>query len=185
MSHGPGIEVSDGVLVLSRSLVRENIGGGVAVYGLNRRVTLTNNFIVKNTGVGGVYALDVSLDSKIDFNTIVDNVGGNTSISAGGVICDRVGLNLAGNIVFRNAGGPSGAAQTFGACVHAGSLILPGTAPIAEHPKFVSTTDWHLAADAPATVRNVAGVTCSGVDYDGDARPLGGACELGADEIKQ
>ncbi len=185
VSGGPGIEMADGELVISRSMVRGNIGGGVVVNGMNRKVTITNSFIVKNTGAGGISALNISATSKIDFNTVADNTGDTGNSSAGGIVCDRTGLTLTGNLVFRNGGGPSGAVQTFGACVHASSLILPGTAPIAEHPKFVSTTDWHLAADAPATVLNVAGVTCSGVDYDGDTRPQGGACELGADERKQ
>lgn len=185
-SQGPGIEVLDGELVLSRSLVRANVGGGVVVNGMNRKVTITNNFIVKNNGAGGISALQVSADSKIDFNTIADNLGGTSSSSAGGVICDRATLNLTGNLVFRNSGGPSGNVQEFGDCTYNGSLLLLGTAPIAEHPKFLSLTDYHLAADSPATVVNVAGVTCSGaVDYDGEPRPQGTGCELGADEIKQ
>lgn len=183
-SDGPGIELNDGELVLSRSVVRENDGGGVVV-GMNRKVTITNNFIVKNTGAGGISAPQVSVDSKIDFNTIVDNVGGTSSSSAGGVICDRATLNLTGNIVFRNTGGSDTLVQEFGDCTYNGSLVLAGNGPLDQRPKFVAELDWHLAADAPATVLNVTGVTCSGVDYDGDARPQGGACELGADELKQ
>ncbi len=184
VSGGPGIEVADGELVISRSMVRGNIGGGVVVNGMNRKVTITNSFIVKNTGAGGIRALYISATSKIDFNTIVDNVGGTSSSSAGGVICDRPTINLTGNIVFRNIGGPDTLVQEFGDCTYNGSLVLAGNGPMDQRPKFVAELDWHLAADAPATVRNVAGVTCSGVDYDGDARPLGGACELGADELK-
>jgi hypothetical protein len=34
-------------------------------------------------------------------------------------------------------------------------------------------------------VQNVGTAVCTGLkDYDGDDRPLGGACDLGADEIK-
>lgn len=184
-SGGPGIELADGELVISRSMVRGNDGGGVVVNGMNRKVTITNSFIVKNTGAGGIRAPDISVTSKIDFNTIADNVGGTSSSSAGGVICDRAALNLTGNILFRNTGGQSGTVQEFGDCTYNGSFLLAGTAPIAEHPKFVSESDYHLiATGTPATVLNVAGVTCSGVDYDGDARPLGGACEFGADELK-
>lgn len=185
-SDGPGIELNDGELVLSRSLVRANDGGGVVI-GNNRKATITNNFIVRNTGQGGISALQISAESQIDFNTIVDNVGDNTSTSAGGVICNRATLNLTGNLVFGNTGGQSGVVQEFGDCTYTGSFLLPRTAPIEVHPKFVSPTDYHLVATGtPATVLNaLSGASCSGVDYDGDLRPQGGACELGADEIKQ
>lgn len=184
-SQGEGLRVFAGELVLSRSLVRGNRGGGVVVLNQESKITITNSFIVENMGLGGISAPRISSDSQIDFNTIVDNFGGTSLTSAGGVVCDSAGFNLTGNIVFRNSGGTGGLVQEFGACTYTGSLVLPGNAPIEEHPKFISLTDYHLSYDALATVRNVAGVTCSGVDYDGDPRPQGGGCELGADELPQ
>lgn len=45
--------------------------------------------------------------------------------------------------------------------------------------------DFHLSATTPLSVRDAAG-DCTGlvsIDVDGDARPNGGACDVGADEL--
>ena len=68
---------------------------------------------------------------------------------------------------------------------HTGAFILPGAGPTDDRLKFKSANDYHLTAVSPAEVRDVAGVVCTGLtDYDGDARPQGTACDLGADEHK-
>jgi hypothetical protein len=41
--------------------------------------------------------------------------------------------------------------------------------------------DYHLSATSPSTVVDAAGA-CTGVDFYGDSRPIGAACDLGADE---
>jgi hypothetical protein len=43
--------------------------------------------------------------------------------------------------------------------------------------------DYHLTAASPSTIVDAAG-SCTGTDFDGDARPVGAACDLGADERK-
>jgi hypothetical protein len=53
-------------------------------------------------------------------------------------------------------------------------------------PKFAHPNsdpfDYRLTADTPTIIRDAAGA-CTGFDFDGDARPSGTACDLGADEF--
>lgn len=46
-------------------------------------------------------------------------------------------------------------------------------------------TDYHLTASTPATILDA--VDCDGntSDVDGNMRPQGGRCDLGADELKR
>jgi hypothetical protein len=50
----------------------------------------------------------------------------------------------------------------------------------------VSSLNHHLLAGSPAIDRAVPGLhtPTTSVDYDGDARPVGGASDIGADELK-
>jgi hypothetical protein len=90
-----------------------------------------------------------------------------------------------GNIVTSNNEGLTFPAQIKGACSFGNSFTAPGSE--VNDLKFKSITtnppDLHLTAASPATVLD-AGGACTGVDVDGDARPQGAACDLGADEVK-
>jgi hypothetical protein len=175
-----------GELVMDRSRIAENEGGGILVSDGGKFI-ITNSFIVGNKASGGIVTFAPSSGSKLEFNTIVDNVSGGGSTQAGGVVCDNANLSARYNILYRNTGGTGGTAQKFGACVFAGSFEL--AAPSNDDTlKFKSDTttpkDYHLTAASPPTVRNVATIVCTGLsDYDGEDRPRGGACDLGADEI--
>jgi hypothetical protein len=50
------------------------------------------------------------------------------------------------------------------------------------HPN-ATPFDYHLTASSPASVVDAAGA-CTGVDFDGEVRPTGTACDLGADEYQ-
>jgi len=53
------------------------------------------------------------------------------------------------------------------------------------NPGFVGGTDYHLTADSPATILDV--IDCADKhleDYDGELRPQGAKCDLGADEFR-
>jgi hypothetical protein len=148
-------------------------------------VSIVNNFIVGNSGNNAIRAADPSADSKIEFNTIVDNADNGTGVSdTGGIFCDDGTFTARYNLIFRNTGGNANV-QTAGTCKFENSFIMPGAGPTDDRLKFKSANDYHLTAASPAEVRDVAGVVCTGLtDYDGDARPQGTACDLGADEHK-
>jgi Right handed beta helix region len=178
---------ASGELTMDRSRVADNEGGGIVIAD-NGKFTITNSFIVGNKASGGIVTFAPSSGSKLEFNTIVDNVSGGSSAQAGGVVCDNANVSARYNILYRNTGGTGGTAQKFGACVFAGSFEMAALATD-DTLKFKSDTttpkDYHLTAASPPTVQNVGTAVCTGLkDYDGDARPLGGACDLGADEIK-
>ena len=153
-------------------------------------VALTNNYVDHNgndvTASFGAFSLKPNPESKVEFNTIVDNKANLGAASAGGVFCDVDGFTYNNNIIFRNTGGPSASTQTFGNCSVGNSFVL--AAPAADNtPQFVHPNtppfDYHLTAATPLTIRD-AGGACTGQDFDGDTRPINGACDLGADEYK-
>lgn len=188
---GGGISASGGTLTVTQSTISANQGGGILMSTTGVAV-VTNNFIDHNgnttTASAGGLSLKPATGSRVEFNTIVDNQANLGAASAGGVFCDVAGFVAADNLVFRNTGGPSGTVQTFGNCTYGNSFNAPGSSASDNTPGFASPNsqpfDYHLTATTPTTILNAAGA-CTGVDFDGDTRPLGGACDLGADEFKQ
>jgi hypothetical protein len=187
---GPGIVASGGTLTISRSTVSSNSGGGISTAAT--AFTIRNNFIYRNGNTttansGGVGTVGIVAGSVLEFNTIVDNLASGDSLSVGGVLCDRTGFVAPNNLIFRNAGGAAGNVQTLGICGFGNSFISAGTGPVDNTPMFAHPNstpfDYHLTPASPSTIVDAAG-SCTGVDFDGDARPVGGACDLGADERK-
>jgi hypothetical protein len=191
-NQATGITIADGTLSLSRSTVAANQGGGIAMTGAGTEFTIINNFIYQNgnnvtTSAGGLFLLPRGA-SKLEFNTIVDNQAkASGTTSAGGVLCDERDFVAAHNIIFRNTGGMAGNVQIVGVCTYGDSLIRPGTSNVDNFPGFASPNappfDYHLTASSPASIVDASGA-CVGSDFDGDMRPLGGVCDLGADERK-
>ena len=186
-NQGAGISFAGGTLTVTRSTLAENAGGGLSM-SADGMITLTHNFIYRNgnttSASAGGARLQPMTGSKIEFNTVVDNQANQNSASAGGWFCDTTGFTTSGNLVFRNIGGPAGMTQTFGSCAPGNSFIQ--AASIGDNtPMFVSPNitpfDYHLTAATPTSIRDAAGA-CTGVDVDGQPRPAGAACDLGADE---
>lgn len=176
-NDGAGIKVDGGTLTISRSYIAENKGGGVVMDSATT-FNIVNNFIVQNgsplSDVGGVQAKPAG-NSKLEFNTIVDNKA-KTNALAGGVICNDV-FAVPNNLIFRNSGG--------GITVEQVHLCNPAGSPTVDvGANFRSSTDYHLT---PSTAPSILDeVECNGnlEDYDGERRPQGAGCDLGADEYK-
>ncbi len=182
-----GINARNGELVIDRSRIATNEGGGVLV-GDGAKFTVTNSFLVGNKTAGAFSTINPNDDSKIEFNTVVDNAGAGGSTAAGGIVCDDNNVSARYNILYRNTGGTGGGVQRLGNCVFTGSFEMAAGAAD-DTLKFKSETsnpkDYHLTAASPSSVRAVAGVVCDGLkDFDGDERPQGAGCDLGADEVK-
>jgi hypothetical protein len=196
---GGGITASGGTLAVTQATVSSNTGGGITVSS-GAMFTLTNNVIVYNgkavgagaSEVGGVLASPNTAGSKVEFNTIAFNQSEGT-LYRGGLTCSGGMVTATGNLLYRNgeadgAGGVKIDATTqrnvtgcqFGTTgsfheIEANNLGFksPTTQPY----------DFHLTAATPSTVID-AGGACTGVDFDGDTRPIGNGCDLGADEYK-
>ncbi len=188
-SQAAGVTISAGTLSLSRSVISANQGGGIVMTGSGTLFTINNNFIYRNgnnlTASAGGLSLIPSSGSHLEFNTIVDNQAKVAGTSAGGVFCDEPGFAAAHNLIFRNAGGTTGNVQTVGVCSYGDSINMPGASNVDNAPGFAHPNalpfDYHLTATSPRSIIDAAG-PCTGVDFDGDTRPVGGGCDLGADE---
>lgn len=190
-NSGAGISANGGTLSVTQTTVAENLGGGISLDGSS--FTITNNFIARNgnmstASVGGVALAAISGGAnKLEFNTIVANVASGGVTSSGGVLCDRAGFVASNNLIFRNTGGAAGNVQTLGLCQYGNSFVNAGTSTVDNTPMFAHPNsppfDYHLTPASPGTIVDAAGA-CTGVDVDGDTRPIGAACDLGADERK-
>jgi hypothetical protein len=190
-NDGSGIETESCKLVVSRTTIRRNLLGGIKMSADPAVAEITNNFIYGNGGaassIGGM-DLELVVGSKVELNTIVDNVADTASASAGGIICAG-NINAASNIVYRNTGGSGGQVQVIGTCTFQGSYAMAAAAgenaPGFEAPNRQTDPSFRLTRTSPAgTIRDAA--PCTGVDFEGDRRPApeGGMCDLGADEYR-
>lgn len=188
-NQGLGISSSAALLTISQSTISSNQGGGIQM-NADAVVRVTNNFIHHNgndvTASFGALLLRPMTGSRVDFNTIVDNKANLGTASAGGIFCDVPGFVADNNIIFRNTGGQTTMQQTFGSCSYGRSFVV--AAPAADNtPQFAHPNtlpfDYHLTSQTPTTIRDAAGM-CSDIDFDGDERPIGPACDLGADEYR-
>jgi hypothetical protein len=189
-SNGPGS------LTVSRSTISGNRGGGLIVTHNDTTFHITNNFIIYNgraTGsdYGGVMIASNTLGSELGRNTIAFNQSNGTF--RGGVSCTGSRVTATANLIFHNSEpgvtGPKTDIATqmnsTGGCQYGSSLAIADDAgnPGFKSPR-VAPYDFHLTASSPATIVDAAGA-CTGVDFDGDERPLGAACDLGADELRK
>jgi hypothetical protein len=193
---GGGISATGGTLTISASTLSGNTGGGISVSGANTNYDIENNIIDHNgtdqpSGqVGGVAIISNTNGSKFVRNTVAFNrSNGNTF--RGGVSCNAPLVSAPGNLLFHNsesdgAGGIKTDTMTqlnsIGGCQYDNTLAVPMDAEnLGFKSPLVIPFDFHLTAASPASVVDAAG-SCSGTDFDGEPRPIGSACDLGADE---
>jgi hypothetical protein len=191
-----GIQVDNCDFTVSRSILRNNLRGGITMLTVARVATITNNYVYQNgqgtqSGVGGM-SLKLAAGSKVEFNTVVDNFADLGSTTAGGIICDGQGYDAPYNLVYRNQGGTSGVDQVIGTCTFQGSYQQAAQTPgenavMFENPNDSTNPSYRLKSGSPGEVKDrvVAGYNCQNlIDFEGDARPQGSACDCGADEYR-
>ena len=174
--HGCGTGISSkGDLIISRSRITKNTEGGILAPSPTR-FEVTNTFVDGNgPSFGGVDVnTSTATSSRFDFNTIV----GNSAVAgtAGGVNCSG-GLVANDNVIAGNRSGSASdpAAQVASGCNFAGSTISMNTTSLRLDAAY------HLMAGSPLID---AAASTIAVDFDGDARPVGAAADIGADEMR-
>lgn len=178
-----------GTISIERSRISHNPGGGIKVSSSATDFSIRNNFILFNgradvTTYGGV-GIAKNSGGALEFNTIAFNES--SGQRPAGIYCSG-GLNSAtGNLVYGNKGGAAGSTndtQYGGNCAFGNSIKLAsGSLGFVNPPP--GGLDFHLTASSPASIID-AGGDCTGlvtVDIDGDPRPNGLACDIGADEL--
>jgi hypothetical protein len=156
--------VAGTTVVVERTLVTGCKGG----LSLGGAYTVENSAIVGN--IGAAAGVVLSQSGQFDFNTVTNN----GDATHAGVQCNT-STAITSSIVFGNRG-----AQVSGAC-------NASTSDTTIDPKFDTTTPGSNGFHLQATSPELDQVTCPAggvpaLDFDGDARPIGGACDVGADE---
>jgi hypothetical protein len=159
-----GISVSGGAtLHMDRCYVLNNQGIGIQISA--SAFDIVNTVIAGNGAAAGGYGVSLGNYSgsptNFAFNTVVNNVGG-------GVFCGAPSdYALIG--ILANGNGPTN-------FLNCQTNSTSSTAA----PNFGS--NYHLTAASPCV--NAGGATCPPDDIDDDTRPIGSACDCGADEYK-
>jgi len=178
-----GIEIKDSTLIMTRSAVFENLGGGVIVDGMSI-YQITNSMISRNgkadTAVGGlVLAPTSSTFNRFELNTVADNTA--KLGVAGGVQCSS-NIAAPNNLVVRNTTDilTLDTTQAGGSC-NFGQSIAKGDAT---DYMFVNSEtapyDYHIGPGSLAIDRGVP--SDIDIDYDGQPRPFNNTLDIGADE---
>jgi hypothetical protein len=161
--------------------------------------SITDNFIVSNglaLGAaaslnGGVVATSNTPGSKLERNTVAFNQSTGQAFQ-GGVFCSAALVAASGNLIYHNSEADGVGTvlktnlatqrNTIGStCLYGNTLAVDTVAGDLGFASVVPPSDFHLTAASPASVVN-AGGACTGIDVDGETRPSGAACDLGADE---
>ncbi|MDB4956022.1 MAG: hypothetical protein JWO36_3591 [Myxococcales bacterium] len=169
-------------LQLDRSQVTHNANGALEVTA--GTINVRNNFFVNNGNINLSNNRNVTIGSAVTgafvFNTVAYNVSKFPSLP--GIACSATTLDAEGNLITdNNRAGNFNSTQVSGSCDFTKSYTQSGMNDL--HWVDV-TSDFHLTVLSTPVI-DVGLANCAGLtDFDGDARPMGGGCDLGADELK-
>jgi hypothetical protein len=138
---------------------------GIGIQATASAFDIVNTVVAGNGAGAGGYGVSLGnyngSPSRFAFNTVVNNVGG-------GVFCGTPS-NYALKGILANGNGPT----NFLNCV---------TDPTTSTASPNLDASYHLTSSS--FCRDHGGATCPPDDIDGDTRPIGTACDCGADEYK-
>jgi len=193
-----GISSTGGTATVSQSTIINNPVGGLSITGAtafnvnNTLIAYNGRALGQPTEIGGAVLTANTSGSRFEWNTVAFNESSGL-VHRGGLSCNAPMVAAGGNLIYHNSepdgtGGLTTSAATqknptdVAACQFGNSLAVPTDANnLGLKSPLVAPFDFHLTSASPATIVDAGGV-CSGVDIDGDPRPRGAACDLGADE---
>ncbi len=199
-NQGLGLRAQGGSVTVLQSSIANNSGGGISVSGVGTSFSIADNFITYNgralgaqaSLIGGVAITSNTTGSKFERNTVAFKESSGSTFR-GGASCNAALVGASGNLLFRNSepdgtGGLKNDATTqanlTGGCPFGNSFsAATDAANLGFKSPLIAPFDFHLTASSPTSIRDAGGM-CSGTDVDGDPRPQGAACDLGADEYK-
>ncbi|HEY5925376.1 MAG TPA: choice-of-anchor Q domain-containing protein [Kofleriaceae bacterium] len=174
-------------LIMSRSSVYSNVGGGV-VTDATTTFNISNSFFYHNGAndsmVGGLLLGAASSGlSRFEMNTVVDNRAALTA-DAGGIACTAA-VPAPNNLIVRNlAGGlgssPNSNKPAAGGCNLGMSLVDAAVDSFAFVSPDVTPYDYHVGPGSMAIDRGV--MSDIDIDFDGGPRPFNNSFDVGADE---
>ena len=196
---GGGLRASNShALLIDSNRVLSNsamLGGGLHIVS-DSTFTMTNNVVAGNVGSyqGGGMAFAVTppkgITGTLLHNTFAaNNQGSGEGQSAIQIDNPRVSLVLTNNLIYSHTYGitvvPTSTVRLYNTLFYANDSDTSGAGEIANADPITGQDplldgDYHLQAGSPAIDAGAdAGVT---TDIDGDARPMGNAPDVGADE---